>query len=486
MQAESVPSYDMFVGGAWVASHSGRSYPVFNPATGRVLAHVPKGDPDDVRAAVDAARAAFNDPSWRLLDPSKRGRILYKVSQGLRERLADFAKLETTNNGKPLGQAKGDVAMAARHFEYFAGLADKIQGSTIPVPGARLDYTVKEPLGVTAHVVPWNYPLVMAARSIAPALAAGNTVVAKPASFTPLSLLRFAELCKEAGLPDGVINVVTGGGDEVGGALAKHPEVKLTALTGSVETGMKVMLLASNNISRVLLELGGKNPQIVFADADLGRAAAAVLSGIFTNAGQMCWAGSRLLVEEGVKESLVRKVVEGADAMKLGDGLDAETAMGPLVADSQRKRVAGYVEIGRGEGARVVAGGVPPPEEELKSGYFYRPTVLDEVTQDMKVAREEIFGPVLTVTTFSGEEDAVGKANDSDYGLWAGIWTRDLRKAHSVAGKLESGIVGVNEEPVTFPQTPFGGFKASGNSSEQGMDAVQSYVRVKNVSVNLG
>ena len=486
MQAESVPSYDMFVGGAWVASHSGRSYPVFNPATGRVLAHVPKGDPDDVRAAVDAARAAFNDPRWRSLDPSKRGRILYKVSQGLRERLADFAKLETTNNGKPLGQAKGDVAMAARHFEYFAGLADKIQGSTIPVPGARLDYTVKEPLGVTAHVVPWNYPLVMAARSIAPALAAGNTVVAKPASFTPLSLLRFAELCKEAGLPDGVINVVTGGGDEVGGALAKHPEVKLTALTGSVETGMKVMLLASNNISRVLLELGGKNPQIVFADADLGRAAAAVLSGIFTNAGQMCWAGSRLLVEEGVKESLVRKVVEGADAMKLGDGLDAETAMGPLVADSQRKRVAGYVEIGRGEGARVVAGGVPPPEEELKSGYFYRPTVLDEVTQDMKVAREEIFGPVLTVTTFSGEEDAVGKANDSDYGLWAGIWTRDLRKAHSVAGKLESGIVGVNEEPVTFPQTPFGGFKASGNSSEQGMDAVQSYVRVKNVSVNLG
>ena len=486
MQAESVPSYDMFVGGAWVASHSGRSYPVFNPATGRVLAHVPKGDPDDVRAAVDAARAAFNDPRWRSLDPSKRGRILYKVSQGLRERLADFAKLETTNNGKPLGQAKGDVAMAARHFEYFAGLADKIQGSTIPVPGARLDYTVKEPLGVTAHVVPWNYPLVMAARSIAPALAAGNTVVAKPASFTPLSLLRFAELCKEAGLPDGVINVVTGGGDEVGGALAKHPEVKLTALTGSVETGMKVMELASNNISRVLLELGGKNPQIVFADADLGRAAAAVLSGIFTNAGQMCWAGSRLLVEEGVKESLVRKVVEGADAMKLGDGLDAETAMGPLVADSQRERVAGYVEIGRGEGARVVAGGVPPPEEELKSGYFYRPTVLDEVTQDMKVAREEIFGPVLTVTTFSGEEDAVGKANDSDYGLWAGIWTRDLRRAHSVAGKLESGIVGVNEEPVTFPQTPFGGFKASGNSSEQGMDAVQSYVRVKNVSVNLG
>ena len=253
MQAEAIPSYEMFIGGSWVASHSGRNYPVFNPATGRVLAHVPKGDVEDVKAAVDAAKKAFEDPAWRTMDPSKRGRLLYKVAQGLRERLADFAKLETTNNGKPLGQAKGDIAMAARHFEYFAGLADKIQGSTIPVPGNRLDYTVKEPLGVTAHVVPWNYPLVMAARSIAPALAAGNTVVGKPASFTPLTLLKFAELCKEAGVPDGVVNVVTGGGDEVGGALARHPDVKLTAVTGSVETGMRVMELASSNLSRVVL-----------------------------------------------------------------------------------------------------------------------------------------------------------------------------------------------------------------------------------------
>jgi len=485
LQAETVPNYEMFIDGAWVPSHSGRHYPVFNPAKGQVLAHVPKGDSEDVMMAVDAAREAFEDPAWRGMDPSKRGRLLNKVSQLLRERLADFAKLETLNNGKPLGQAKGDIAMSARHFEYFAGLADKIQGSTIPVPGNRLDYTVKEPLGVTAHVVPWNYPLVMAARSIAPALAAGNTVVAKPASFTPLTLLKLAELCKEAGFPDGVVNVVTGGGDDVGGTLIKHPDVRLTTLTGSVETGRKVMELASSNLSKVVLELGGKNPHIVFSGADIEKAAKAVLNGIFTNAGQMCWAGSRLLVEASVKDVLLEKLVNGANAMKLGDGLQPDTTMGPLVADSQRKKVAGYVEIGKGEGAKIAAGGEAPQADELKAGYFYRPTILDGVTQDMKVAREEIFGPVLTVTTFDGQDDAVAKANDADYGLWAGVWTKDLRRAHTVAAKIEAGIVAVNEEPTTFPQTPFGGFKMSGNASEQGMDAVNTYVRVKNVSVNL-
>lgn len=486
MQAETVPNYEMFIGGAWVASHSGRSYPVFNPASGRVLAHVPKGDAEDVKSAVDSAKKAFEDLAWRQMDPSKRGRLLVKVAQMLRDRLTDFAKLETTNNGKPLGQAKGDVAMAARHFEYFAGLADKIQGSTIPVPGNRLDYTVKEPLGVTAHIVPWNYPIAMAARSIAPALAAGNTVVAKPASFTPLTLLKFAELCKEAGIPDGVVNVVTGGGDEVGGTLTKNPDVRLTALTGSVETGMKVMELASSNLSRVALELGGKNPQMVFDDADLEMAAKGVLNGIFINAGQMCWAGSRLLVEASVKEKLLMALVDGAEGMKLGNGLHPDTMMGPLVADSHRKRVAGYVDVGKEEGAKVVTGGRTPDDDALKSGFYYKPTILDDVTPDMRVAREEIFGPVLTVTTFDGAEDALEKANDCDFGLWAGVWTKELSRAHRVAQELEAGIVTINEEPLTFPQTPFGGFKKSGNSSEQGMEAINTYVRVKNVSVNLG
>ena len=339
---------------------------------------------------------------------------------------------------------------------------------------------------MTAHVVPWNYPLVLATRSIAPAVAAGYTVVAKPASFTPLTLLKLAELCKESGIPDGVLNVVTGGGDEVGGSLARHPDVKLTALTGSVEPGMKVMEQASSNLSRVALELGGKNPQIVFEDADLQKAAKGVLNGVFTNSGQMCWAGSRLLVEKGAKQKLLAMLIEGADGMKLGDGLEADTAMGPLVADSHRRRVAGYVDIGREQGAKVVAGGGAPEGDALKAGYFYRPTILDEVTQDMRVAREEIFGPVLTVTTFEGEAEAVQRANDCDYGLWAGVWTKDLGRAHMVARDLEAGIVAMNEEPVTFPQTPFGGFKKSGNSSEQGMDAINTYVRTKNVSVNLG
>jgi aldehyde dehydrogenase (NAD+) len=485
MQAEAVPAYKMFVGGSWVDSHSGRNYPVHNPATGQVLAYVPKGDSEDVSAAVDSARRAFEDPAWRLIDPSKRGRVLYKIALTLREKLSEFARLETLNNGKPLGQAKGDVAQSARHFEYFAGMADKIQGSTIPVPGNRFDYTVKEPLGLTAHLVPWNYPLVMAARSIAPALAAGNTVIAKPASFTPLTLLRFAELCKDAGLPDGALNVITGGGEEVGGVLAKHHDVKLVALTGSVETGVQVAHGAASSLARTVLELGGKNPNIVFADSNLDMAAEGVLNGIFTNAGQMCWAGSRLLVEAEVKEPLMERLVGGAAAMKLGSGLEPDTRMGPLVAGSQREKVSGYVELGLQEGAKLSAGGSAPEDEGLREGHFYRPTILDNVEQDMRVAREEIFGPVLTVTSFDKEDEAVLKANDTDFGLWAGVWTKDLSRAHRMAQRLEAGIVTVNEEPVTFPQTPFGGFKWSGNSSEQGLDAISSYVRVKNVSVKL-
>lgn len=485
MQSESVPSYDMFVGGKWVPSSSARNYPVFNPAHGKVIAHVAKGDTEDVRAAVDSAKSAFEDPAWRAADPSKRGRILFKIAQSVRERLADLAKLETLNNGKPFGQAKGDVAMAARHFEYFAGLADKIQGSTIAVPGNRLDYTLREPLGVTAHIVPWNYPLVMAARSIAPALAAGNTVVAKPASYTPLTLLKLAEFGKEAGLPDGVFNVVTGGGKEVGEALASDKDVKMVALTGSVETGIKVAGLAAANLARFTLELGGKNPTVVFADADLSRAAQGVLNGAFTNAGQMCWAGSRLLVEASVKDALLERVVAGARSMPLGDGMAPETKIGPLVAEAQRTRVADYVDGSLTEGATLVTGGARPEDPALASGFFYEPTVLDGVTPEMRIGREEVFGPVLTVGTFESEQEAVEKANSTEFGLWAGIWTRDVRRVHALAARIEAGIVTANEEPVTFPQTPFGGFKMSGSGSEQGMDAVLSYLRTKNVSVNL-
>jgi len=282
-----------------------------------------------------------------------------------------------------------------------------------------------------------------------------------------------------------VLNIVTGGGRDVGEALAANEDVELVALTGSVETGVRVMELASAQLARVVLELGGKNPNIVFADADLAKAAQGVLNGIFTNAGQMCWAGSRLLVESSAKKRLLEALVRGATAIRMGDGMEPETAMGPLVADSHRKRVAGYVEAGIEEGARVAAGGSAPEEENLKSGYFYEPTILDGATRQMRVYREEIFGPVLTVTEFDSQSDAIAKANDSEYGLWAGVWTKDLARAHWVARSIEAGIVTVNEEPVTFPQTPFGGFKRSGNSSEQGLEAILSYTRVKNVSINL-
>jgi acyl-CoA reductase-like NAD-dependent aldehyde dehydrogenase len=475
----------MFIGGRWVPSSSGNTYPVLNPAVGQVLANVSRGTEDDAKLAVETAEKAFDNPAWRGLDPSRRGRILFKISQLLREKLSDFATLETLNNGKPLGQAKGDVAMAARQFEYFAGMADKIQGATIPIPGNRLDYTLKEPLGVTAHIVPWNYPIAMAARSIAPALAAGNAAVAKPASATPLTLLKLAELCKEGGLPDGILNVVTGSGQEIGESLVRNPDVKLVTVTGSVETGIRVMELASANLAKVVLELGGKNPNIVFGDADVKKAVEGVLNGAFTNAGQMCWAGSRLLVESTIAQKVIDAVVQGAKVLRLGNGMEPDTRMGPLISDPHRRRVAGFVAGGANDGANVLAGGRVPDTGTLANGFFYEPTVLGNASPEMKVSKEEIFGPVLTITSFETDEEARKLANDVEYGLWAGIWTRDLRRAHTFAQQLEAGIVAVNEEPITFPQTPFGGYKKSGNSTEQGMDAISSYLRVKNISINL-
>lgn len=475
----------MLIGGKWVESNSKRSYLIYNPASANVLARAPQGDRSDAKAAIASAKTAFQQPSWRQMDPSKRGRVLTKVGQMVRERLDELAKLETLNNGKPLGQAKGDVAYSARLFEYYAGLADKVQGDTIPMPGNRVDYTLKEPLGVTAHIVPWNYPLALASRSIAPALAAGNTVVAKPASLTPLTLLKLAEVCKQAGLPDGVFNVVTGAGGEVGEELAGNPDIELLVLVGSVDTGRRVMELAAGNLTKVVLELGGKNPNIVFADADLAKAAQGVVDGIFTNAGQMCWAGSRLLVEETVKDAVLQKVLEATEAMKLGDGLDPTTKMGPLVSHAQRKRVMKYIEAGLRDGAKVATGGGIPGSPELSNGFFLEPTVFTDASPDMKIVREEIFGPVLSVLTFRDVNDAIRMANDSDFGLYAGLWTSNLRTAHKVARELETGMVSVNEYPVTFPQSPFGGYKNSGLGSEQGVDAISNYVQTKNVVINL-
>ncbi|MGQ0535154.1 MAG: aldehyde dehydrogenase family protein [Methanobacteriota archaeon] len=480
-----VATHKLYIGGAFVDASGGEVFEVANPATNEPIATVAKAGADDARRAVEVARAAFERPDWGAIDPAQRGRILWRLATLVREHADELARLETTNQGKTLREAKGDVLYGAWTIEYYAGLSDKIQGATIPVPGDRLAYTRREPLGVTVHIVPWNYPFQLMTRSVAPALAAGNTCVVKPASLTPLTTLRFAELCQAAGVPAGVVNVVPGPGREVGGTLAAHPDVAGITVTGSAETGKEVQRAASEHVCTVTLELGGKSPNIVFPDANVERALRGVANGIFLNAGQMCWAGSRLLVHESIHKDFVVRLAKAAEGWTLGSGLSEATKMGPLVSREQQKRVLSYVQEGKKQGAKVVTGGEAPTDGELSRGNFVKPTILDGVANDMKVAREEIFGPVLSVIPFRDTDEAVRIANDTRFGLYSGIWTNNLGLAHSVAARLAAGQVAVNEYPITFPQVPFGGYKESGVGHEQGLDAIQYYTRVKSVIINL-
>jgi acyl-CoA reductase-like NAD-dependent aldehyde dehydrogenase len=466
-------------------SSDGTLHAVNDPATGEVVARVPKGGRDDALQAVAAARAAHESGEWRAPDGSKRARALMKISSLIREKSEELAKLETLSCGKTIKESRGDMAYVSRTFEYFAGLADKIQGETIPVPGARLNYTVREPLGVTVHIAPWNYPLLLACRSVAPALAAGNTVVLKPASLTPLTALKFGEICQEAGLPKGVVNVVNGPGNEMGPALVDNPDVDLVALTGSLDTGREVMRMASKHVTPVTLELGGKSPSIVFDDADQKKALAGVAAGIFSNAGQMCWAGSRLFVHEKIHDEFLKSLVEKARAIKVGPGVEETSEMGPLISPNQVKSVLGYVEDGVGAGAKLACGGDRIKEGNLERGNFVQPTVFSEVAPDMRIALEEIFGPVLCVFRFSSEEEVVKAANSTRFGLCANVYTRDVARAHRVAAALQAGIVTVNEGPISFPQTPFGGYKDSGIGYEQGLLGFAAYSRTKNVDLYL-
>ncbi|MGI0133234.1 MAG: aldehyde dehydrogenase family protein, partial [Thermoplasmata archaeon] len=370
--------------------------------------------------------------------------------------------------------------------EYVAGLADKIEGSTIPVPGPRVDYTVREPLGVTVHIAPWNYPLLLAMRSVAPALAAGNSVVLKPASLTPLTALRFARLAAEAGLPDGLLNVVVGSGTEVGEALVDDPRCRSVSFTGSGEVGRRIAEIASRRVVPMTLELGGKSPVVVFPDADLDRAAKGIAFGVFGNAGQMCWAGSRLIVHETLHDALVTKVAAIANGLRLGPGTRENIDMGPLVSREQVDRVLGFVREATDSGATAVTGGRKVDSEDLAPGNFVAPTVLTGVESDQRVVREEVFGPVLSVLPFDTIDRAVELANATRYGLFAAVWTKDLLTAHTAARRLEAGMVCINESPNTFPQTPFGGYKESGIGFEQGQDAVLAYTRRKNILINLG
>ncbi len=480
-----VQAHDLFIGGRTVPSTSGSMTEILDPATNHTLARVAAGTKDDVNAAVEAARNAFHAPEWRDLDPSKRGRLLWLLGQQVRDHFDDLSRLEATNVGKPLREAKGDISYVYKLFEYYAGLADKIQGDTIPVPGARFDYTLREPLGVTAHIAPWNYPLLLASRGIAPALAAGNTVVLKPATLTPLTALKLGELATAAGFPAGVVNVVTGPGRDVGNALAHHPDVDSVTFTGSTETGKQLLKIVADRVVPTTLELGGKNPQVVLPDARLDRAVKGALWGAFQNAGQMCWAGSKLLVHESIASAFLGKLKEQTEKLRLGPPLRDDVQMGPLVSRDHAANVVRAIEEGIEKGSKVLTGGGRTDSPDLKDGNFVRPTVFEDPPPATRVAREEVFGPVLAAWHFDDLDEAIRNANDTPYGLAAGIWTQDVAKAHAVARLLKAGMVSINEFPVTFPQTPFLGWKQSGLGQEQGLDAVLFYTHVKNVLVNL-
>ncbi|MGH7663448.1 MAG: aldehyde dehydrogenase family protein [Gemmatimonadaceae bacterium] len=474
----------LVIGGEQVESASGRTFEVVNPATEELLAPVAEGDAEDIDRAVRSARELFESDAWRKTGARKRGRMLYRLSELIEQNSEELARLETLNNGKPIFESMIDVRLSVETFRYYAGWADKIHGETIPVDGPFLNYTLREPLGVVGAIVAWNFPMSLASWKIAPALATGNTVVLKPAEQTPYTALRFAELALEAGFPAGALNCVPGFGETAGAALVRHPGVDKIAFTGSTEVGRRVMREASDTLKKVSLELGGKSPNIVFADADIDAAARGALTGIFYGKGEVCAAGSRLLVEESVHDELMEKVLARASRMTAGDPLDARTRLGALVSRAQMDRVLGYVARGRNEGAKLVAGG----ERTLVDGkgYFVAPTIFDDVTPEMSIAREEIFGPVLSVLPFSdGVDGAAAAANATVYGLAAGIWTRDIGKALRAAKAVQAGTVWINTYNMYDAASPFGGFKRSGFGRDLGVHALEGYTQTKSVWVSL-
>jgi aldehyde dehydrogenase (NAD+) len=471
----------MFINGEWVESASGQTFDSLNPATGEVLATLYEAGPEDVDRAVNAARAAFDEGPWSKISAAARSRLIYKLADLMEAHSEELAQLDSLDNGKPIREtANADVPLAIEHFRYFAGWATKIMGQTIPVAGKFFNYTRHEPVGVVGQIIPWNFPLLMAAWKLGAALATGCTVVLKPAEQTPLSALYLAQLAEEAGFPKGVLNVIPGYGETAGAPLVQHPKVNKIAFTGSTAVGKSIMAEASNTLKRVTLELGGKSPNIILPDADMSRAIPGALSGIMFNQGQVCCAGSRLFVQKKAFDNVVADLVTHSKSIKQGEGLNPETQMGPLVSKKQQDRVVGYINQGKAEGAELLTGGT-----FSERGYFVEPTIFADVNDDMTITKEEIFGPVVVAMPFEDLDEVIARANNSEYGLAAGLWTENVKQAHYVANQLKAGTVWVNCYNAFDAASPFGGYKSSGIGREMGSYAINNYTEVKSVWINL-
>ncbi len=474
--------YRMHINGEWVEGVRGSYFPVYNPSTEEIMAEVPDADAQDVDRAVGAARAAFDSGAWPQTTAQDRGRILWRLAERVRKESAMLAELESSNCGKPIAEAEFDVADVATCFEYYGGLATKVMGHVNPVPDNALSLSLREPVGVAGQIIPWNYPLLMAAWKLAPALAAGCTCVLKPAEQTPLTVLEMAHWFADVGFPPGVVNIVTGFGESAGAPLVQHPDVNKIAFTGSVVVGKQIVKMAAETVKRVTLELGGKSPNIFFADADFEAAIDGALFGVFINQGEVCSAGSRILVERAIYSRFVEAMTEKAKRIKLGPPLERETKMGPLVSKEQYERVRSYQEVGKKEGKLAIGGSRPG---NLERGYYVEPTIFYDVDNSARIAREEIFGPVATVIPFDNEAEALRTANDTPYGLAAAVWSRDIFKAFRMVKALRAGVVWVNHMQPTYVEAPWGGYKQSGFGRELGPWGIEEYLETKQVHINL-